>query len=42
MEYKPERQFYTPKDIMTIMGIGYNKAIALFKSKSFPAIKFGH
>ena len=42
MEVRYERQFYTPKDIMSIMGIGYNKAIALFKSKSFPAIKFGH
>ena len=42
MEVHYERQFYTPKDIMDIMGIGHNKAYALFKSKSFPAIKFGH
>ena len=36
-----ERRVYLPKDICKIIGIGRDKAYALFKSKGFPSTKIG-
>ena len=34
-------RIFTVKDVMEIMGIGRDKAYALFRAKSFPATRLG-
>lgn len=36
-----DRKVYAPKDVSRMLGIGRDKAYALFKSKGFPATKIG-
>lgn len=40
-DFKNELRVYLPKDISKMMGIGRDKAYALFKSKGFPATRIG-
>lgn len=37
----PEKKVYCPKDVSQMLGIGRDKAYALFKSKGFPSTKIG-